>query len=1549
MEDTLFDPTAIPEVAPSMPLNMMREEAAYSALLSGSDDPVAVYKKAMVEFETESRSRIVESVRQAINKDTDETRRSIMAAIIKDQKIPKEQAKAAIQYYISNRDVYPPLKEVYAETVAATNPVQTIDADKYLNTFFTKEFAANQIQKQVDQSAAALSGSVEGAVASFSASVLPFVWGAQNIYKGYTTNQILEAVQNKDIGVMRTIWNSLWPGSNIADIRKTMEKMPIIERVEAANRAIKVIEAMDKVGGLSIAAADYDKYILLKDALDTNQVYSNWDKHADNLATLLGAAMGAWMLKGKSAIKAVPANSVLGKTAAHNPTIAARMAEAALDGTAPVEALGTDAASIIASYVPKYSDEMLTGITPEASAKIRYIDEGGVRMIEAQGDNPLLYDRQTRDSVKNRILDVIKSAKNMAIHPGKSSVQSVDELASEYDMGIKGSAVFGKDELNAFTDMDDAKKAAEGYLKKAKEGSVEIVALGNDGKLVKATGKEGEYFVRWQYDHRFNPWDAALYGKDAVKLDFTVFGARIPGVSEAANWVSKTPAGRFLFAHHAQPKAVTDTALRAFDKAVEMERPFIIGLLKHVSSQSTKVRGMLDNILKEGEEAERIFTFDDIYNKGLAANLGAKEAENLATSYIMYRRVGDWMYAALNKSVRTQDVHEGVKKIVLSPETFINGRVVSLNEVAKVRQVYNPITDSFYVLGGKDVEGVYKPAIRELEALYNKGGTLVKMKSAVREGDDVVQYAIVQPGFSVQKLDDFVLPYVKGYTPRFYDNAYFVTRTPLKATLNGLNNPEPGSAVVYAANTKKEAIEEVEKLRKKFPDAKFDWKRDRGDEESLLEEAQQFRNSTSHTRHRGEKPVDNATKLDPLLSMYNLVNSMTKYAALDEFVTATRESFTKVFDDFLIKENGIVKFPRSKKEIIKPANMSGEQGELYKQALSAYDYLESLLPLMRSDQKAYKASLKAVAEVAEKMSIPLAQALRGLSKTQHPIEQLRRLATVMYIYLRPQRQVLLQPSALALLMGQDVKYLNPVNIYKFGKQVSMLQVAGLLYKTDSGMKKLISDDAMITASAKVAGVSPKEWRNMVEDLQATGFLPSVDTQSLIEGVIGQSRVGLVETGMEKAGRLVAEYNPLAALSKAGKRVGFDVGERFNLVGSWVMARERFLKHNPGADLRSSFAKEQIAADAREMALSMNRAGSFSYQRNILAIPLQFLSVPHKAILALTTSKMWTPAEKARLAATHFALYGAYGVGLAFAINNLKDKYPDLVSEDTWEAIKGGIADVAINNAAHILLDEEGQETKLAISASMSPLSASYGIVPFAEFLSALSEKDISSVLLGPSWNLVNPEKGRIVEAYRKISALYDAQDITEDNIQKYLLLASEVTSGGTDYMKYSFAMNSGIVVSTLGQKVHDNATRAEAIGKSFGYSTQTEQDIYRRLKQFKDIDKEQEKEAEALYRVYDSVIRPNEPINEENMAMARDKVTAYLSVLKASDENKYINFLKKYRELEKRNARTLGDSVNLRIMRESIKQSDEARMRMRNLLPEELRKDLNEMTNSEDY
>jgi hypothetical protein len=351
------------------------------------------------------------------------------------------------------------------------------------------------------------------------------------------------------------------------------------------------------------------------------------------------------------------------------------------------------------------------------------------------------------------------------------------------------------------------------------------------------------------------------------------------------------------------------------------------------------------------------------------------------------------------------------------------------------------------------------------------------------------------------------------------------------------------------------------------------------------------------------------------------------------------------------------------------------------------------------------------------------------------------------------------------------------------------------------------------------------------------------------------------------------------------------------------------------------------------------------------MPLQFITAPHKALLSMTTSKLLSPAEKARLFGMYVALYGSYGTIALGAVNWMREQEGDILPAAGWSLVQGGLMDVTANGLINMLLDEKDEHTDLAMSQRFSPLG---GTFPFADFLAGLSEDPIGQLFLGPSWSLFNDKNGKIPRVLRDIATMWKTEEITPENFDDYLMKATEFTTGGTNWMKYRIAMNTGIMVASSGMPVDKQATRMEAIAKLIGVSSKAEVDSWMLQQKFKDSKKEYEDAGKYIHQSIMRRAREREAQGENFTTAFNDGIRHYLSFERdplikkaiidaAKQQNKYI-------------LKDSGQNIESMLYRDAYNRSLEDNRALSNLLRSstdprlnQLADKLNKITGAENY
>lgn len=1485
------------------PSQLDKELASYASALT-SQKPLEQYHQIIGEISDTGTSANLASILSVLKQEENKQIQKTVTSIISDPSLPKEEKFAALKYYEQKRDVIPALKEQYSLKIAAANEEAPIDAESLTRGFFEKEQAINEIQSERNKDASNWSDSTLNAFGGFMLEILPFVGAG---YKGAQYSAMLKAVDSKDYGAISIVANSILQGSAVENIQKAIAAIPTsYGKVQAVRRLLDVVK--------EFPGTDFNRYTAVVATLEGDQ--ANWEKNLMNVLGLVGT-FGAVAATGKlfkDTIKVTPTvntDSLLGRTSAHNPQVASEIAgKAIVDETGEVAAaIGAKNEQIVSDLLPKVDDEVSHALNVEASAALRQelapLDEAGRSALEATEKAYILYPRELADNLSRTILDTVASVKSAAVHLGKSTF-NVGETS------ISGKAVFGKTGTAPFQSYDEALTAAKELAGELPEGAITIVKPGRGGTLRPAyatTKTKGDYYLQFNYAKEVTAQDVAIFGPDAVKVKFDLFGKEIKPISDLLTRVALSggKVGSYLFAHHFVPPKAANAAFASFDKALQVEEPFLTYARDFVAKQNSKNRSMISELLSEGEnyveggKLGTVFKYDEVIKKSLAKGLSQSEAEEIAKGYYVYRRIADWMYTLADRAKSKDLRNKGYTWIDNEKGVRFAGQPVSKNEVADIRSVVN-----------KETGGVEVITKQDIDKLYDEGNTLIRMAYPLKEGDKTYQYAKMSRGFKSSEISGGALPYIHGYVPRGYENAYFVVRTPTKIELNGISvtdkkTLENNRTTHYASDSMEDAKKRANALNAKDPTGKYEVKRDRLSEKSLLDEADVFRQNMIHSSRRGKEVVEGGNKIDPMVGLISLVQSMSKKAAMEDFLEATKKDFVRQFNDFLV-EPGI--FPSGKDQIIAKSNMTIDESRKFRQAQALYNWLEGMMVMQRYDSAIWKDTMYGIGEFAEKFAPIFGTMLRSIGKN-YPVDYLRKISTALFISLRPARQILLQPSQLMLYSSIDPKLLNPMETMRFFGKIGALGFSKF-YKNSSSIGTMIPDELIIKAGSKLFNQTDVEFKATLEAFKNSGLLQSVDSNTLVDGLYSQKNKKLIETTADKFARRGEAL--LEAIPKLGRQIGFDRGEEVNLAGSWIIARDRFIKMNPDVDINSRFAGETIAANARELAFSMSRPGSFQYQKNALSLPLQFIAAPHKALLALTTSKMLTAQEKARLMASHFILYGSAGLGIQqFVLGdgaggvpglNLRAKYGSSVPDDVFLTLEGGLADWGVNTLINTLIDKEGEQSRLDVASSFSPLSG--GIIPISDFLSSLNEDPAATVILGPSWNIVDPNKGRIVTAIRDISGMMRGDEDTSTNFKDIMYRAAELSSGGTDWMKYRLARNADLLVAANGYKIDDKITAAEAVGKLFGVATIREKVIYEQLKQSRDETKEAQ---DAVKYIFDGFVKRSRSYGDDptSVQQLNREISAWMSMEK--DERLKRVMQEEFRKLTKKYAKTTGRSL----------------------------------------
>lgn len=1549
VENSNFDFSSLPpeDNRPLVPARAAADKSFYAATLSGAD-PIAAYKKSLTEYQQQGQSQLVDNTTKILQDDEDLGRVKAVQATLEDPTLPKEQKREILNQYMTTRSIPVNLREKYSENLAASSPsTRHLSNQEFALSFFGKEIAADNIQKDIDKELIKYDDSFASMYWGGVAELIPFIG---SFGRNYNLSELNKAVQQGDTPALKHFF---FGGEAIVEIREKLKALPPVQQREAVGRFLGKLK--ENTGTDINRIHDLESAILSPD-------YTTFERAIDNSLGLLDAALAVSVKGLYSGMKRVTGleispKSPLGTTALYNAQNATKLsAGALLDTSGEVShALGESKAKILAELFFQQADESLLKDVPSGiRQEIANLTGVGIEGYARSETTPFLYGKEVRDQVKSDIYDTLHSYKGLVYHQSKSSINETDEL-------LRGVATYGKGEDEAYQTLGEAASAAEALLEKGRSGSVRIVRTNPETlkmePVTPSIGEDvaGDYYVQLQYEHLYNPLDALAFGPVNATLQLPgmgilnkLTGGRTPTQLDISALARVPGVNRYILpATHYLDEWITRGALQAGDAYLALEQPVLKALQKSRGKLS-RINGeqkMLAHLLETGSDEQKVFSYGEISSQMHAQGFSQRQVDKVAETYFLDRRADDLSYLHTNRQKVKQLVSQGMQEYHLNPSKVMHAKAVP--QPPGVTEVWDDALDMMRPISEK-----------ELSALYSSGGTLGKMVDRVSQGSKYTDLVMIPAGTKTGKISDFVLNKIEGHSPRYWEEYYYVDRTPREATYNGVSldiknrDHLKGLAALRtthaAAGTKLGADKLAKELQSAHPG--FDWsvRRERKDENSLLEEAKLYGSQLSATGKRGEKLISidgEARVMDPLLARFRSIQSISRASAFSEWIAAFQEGYMKKFASFLKDPE---RFPTDASDFKKPEKASLQETAMYREALTHFQYYRSQLETSTFGESVWKDALYWMGEHIEKYSENLAGLFKTIGNDYFPPQVLKTLAFTAMIALRPMRQFVLQPAQLLQAAILDPAYM--MNPRKFHAELS-----GLLYGTmflqhgPNPMLKHLPFEAVSTLGAKMMGVSKQEYVKFVQSFKDSGLPYSIDTNLLIAGMFNQGNRALVESGMEAAAKNVSSM--VSAVPKMGKAAGFDIGETVNMVGSYLFARQRHMRLHPEVPWDSKAGLENIATDARQLSGEMTRGGELAWQRGALSLPFQFLAMPYKMLLAMTTSKFWSAEEKSRLIAGNLVIFGSAGLGLGSLVNKLREEYGDFGADDLWLALEGGLLDLGAKHVINAMTDDKEDLNTLALSKSFSPLGDN--IIPVADVFANLREKPFATALAGPSWSLIDPNKGKIPNAWRDISTIFGKKELdTTEKIKRALLEATEVASGGTDWMKYVLAMETGKVISSSGMDSGLASDRKTAIAKLFGVSTHEESDyFYLSSKSFDEAKEIKDASAYIIARASQDALK----YGTDEWATLNSLTSSYMSFV-GNNPDMELKLNKQINKMSKDMLKNQGENAYSRIYKSAATKSEEDRAKLSKFLRsgtdprgKQLAEQLNELTGIEAY
>lgn len=1478
------------------------QPAFYAAAINGSyeQDPqrvVDLYRKIKTDIETTGTSTDYDSVMNFIKTDSDKYDRQAMTEVLKDPKKSTEEKQSLIGQYLKDREGDINLADEYLQRIyvgeEVTNPEDAAQKDydasfvfdrfKYYDTI--QEASARVVSETFDPS-------VKANILGFGELVLPFV-------EGYTLQQAKEEVFGEDT-LWQSIKNTILVGENKTQIRDALMRMPYEQRTEASRRLLSAIASMP--------GYDHKKMYAIQDLIEDPE-YSNWARGVEDLVGVLDLAVIGSAIKtvgrvGKGVANSevvgnlFPRKAQLSVTAEGSKTLASKLAAGALKGEGEelAAAVGSTKNEIASTMVlPKWDEAVIRDLPSDVVDELNSIEKLGDDIMTQVSTHGINYSTIEKEAAIEATNEALGAADGIKLHLNKSIMSlspDVDIAAGKHLEKYSGIAMYGSTVKNGFSSVTKALTQAGKnfpdpetvniYKKNAKTGEFDLVV-----DIEQEIGKKGSYFVGYKFEHVYNPLDAAIYGADAVsKLGANKLGGYLFDVT-----------ARF-------DRLISQSSLFASNLAPAIEKRLLDVIGRDLVKLNRDSKLKLFYALEEGSRQGKMFSPTYLKNK---LEMSDKEVK----SYYAYRKVTDVMYSLTDADAARKLRANGMQRVRVkgSNESLFAKQIDDDYATQNVKTVYNPVTGTVETLDAAKLAGI-----------FNGGGKIGRMSKPMRVGGHKTDYMLIDPKTTkFNAIKGPVLPYLEGYFHRAYKEFYFVDKVPKSMTVNGARISDRAVLMRDHADTVagySTLAEAQAAARELSGSTKIEHVARRGKEyENFYDkDFELYSRALSSTKRRGhhlegygEKGLANIE--DPIESLYNSVSALSSKLSYDDLLETLRNRWMNEFGKFIPSVDGMRQFPRDANMLVKQAGTPQE----YRNAVALLDHISNLSRIPAASDKAWQGFMMSLSETLENI-IPksMAVGVKELGKTS-PAALLRKLPSVLFIAMHPLRQAIVQSMQLLQYSFVEPKYILTGGFSR--------DIIGLSLARSTFDKPALYAKARL-GGAKIMGVSPKEYDDIVDAyLNKSGLPYSIDSNFYIDGLVKNIHESTLMSPIKRTA--AATWNVGRKVVQYSKAAGFDVGEFMNLTGSWLIARRKFLDSNPhlaGKWLEKSH-QEVISAHAREISYAMTTPGQLKYQKGLLSIPLQFMAVPHKAMLSMLPemfggSKAFSASDKVRIAAANLVWFGGAGYGINSLIETIQDRVGTDLPPELDAVIRGGLIDMSFNVLINTMADDKNDGTAIKFADSFAPLS---GGLFFNDVLSKVLHEDWRKAVFGPSYSIVGFENSKISRVIEDIGAVTSAPDLsTPDKLKLSMLSVASLASGVSDYMKYRYALHTGKLVSSRGDDTV-NVTRAEALATLFGFATEKEEDAYTYLKESYDEEKELKDYAKSHY---EAIERAYKLYGQDDRDTYKMHLFAWQSMLNGLDPYEKEMVADNMEKLARQKMQSTGDSLINRMARDAGRGGD---------------------------
>lgn len=665
-------------------------------------------------------------------------------------------------------------------------------------------------------------------------------------------------------------------------------------------------------------------------------------------------------------------------------------------------------------------------------------------------------------------------------------------------------------------------------------------------------------------------------------------------------------------------------------------------------------------------------------------------------------------------------------------------------------------------------------------------------------------------------LDVKQLAYRPNYYTKIYNSNYII-RALDKETGEDLGAIDGADTIGQA----KEIVAGLEQGAK--PDVEFTYKKSREMSRSDLDDTIAAGNSNRGLffSQRGEGLISAETR-EPLEAIFDASDMLARRVGSRQAIDRDISRFINTYGDLAtvdsagkaikLKDHPELRGDRPvlpSKKLLENATWESRQAK--NSALIYHDDLEKRSGVLEmAEGKELSNFILTQAERLEDVGIMGKWVGRGIAKgarTTSPISAVRRYNFVTMLALNPARMLLLQSMQPLFLMGVGGRDLPA----SFAEGQKLLYMYGRKQAEPSWMPK------------------DKEDAKLLKSFMDSGVIQNVSQHSF-------GREATKRSGETKAaGKIVDSVTALPRwIIRGSQQAGFNMGEMENQAITFALARRQYMRDNPDVDISQAKHRDQIATKVREYSLNMDQRGETGYANGAWSIPLQFMSIQHKSLMAWLPSQVggnpyFTFKQKLALFGAQMGLYGTQGVGFDKLIEPMVVSMGWEDDEASQVALKGGLMD-------WMLLQTTGED--INVSGSLAPGGSGLPTMPknLIDNLATMwttgtvfDQKDIHETLgmIGPTGTSAS-KLLRLIDAFKLMRQGHGSwADVPPEDWDTLAERAGMTFSSGlSNHIKSKLAMELGYNYSLNTGRGYADSSYAEGVAKFFGIGSHEEERLF---------------------------------------------------------------------------------------------------------------------------